>query len=106
MNVSVAPIRRAVGQLIERKTRLHLSLSATSTDLAAWGFTAQKPIRPTTERDEAAIRAWLDHDYPAIIALEPNLDEYPNNDVKQASGRRRPAKVRSFFETPDVRYAA
>jgi|YelNatPaOPRAMG01_1025707.scaffolds.fasta_scaffold12442_7 transcriptional regulator with XRE-family HTH domain len=30
-------------------------------------FTAQKPIRRATERDEAVIRTWLDHDYPAIV---------------------------------------
>ena len=59
--------REAVGQLIERKTGIRLSLSAISLYLAAWGFTAQKPIRRATERDEAAIRAWLDHDYPAIV---------------------------------------
>ena len=28
---------------------------------------AQKPIRRATERNEAAIRTWLDHDYPAIV---------------------------------------
>lgn len=58
--------REAVGQLIERRTGIRLSLSALSAYLAAWGFTAQKPIRRATERDEAAIRAWLEQDYPAI----------------------------------------
>jgi len=59
--------REAVGQLIARKTGLRLSLTAIGSYLAAWGFTAQKPIRRATERDEAAIRAWLEHDYPAIV---------------------------------------
>ncbi len=59
--------REAVGQLIERKAGLRLSLSAIGSYLAAWGFTAQKPIRRATERDEAAIQAWLAHDYPAIV---------------------------------------
>ena len=59
--------REAVGQLIERKAGLRLSLTAIGTYLAAWGFTAQKPIRRATERDEAAIQAWLAHDYPAIV---------------------------------------
>ena len=49
--------REAVGQLIERKAGLRLSLTAIGTYLAAWGFTAQKPIRRATERDEAAIQA-------------------------------------------------
>ena len=59
--------REAVGQLIARKTGLSLSLTAISSYLAAWGFSAQKPIRRATERDEAAIHAWLTHDYPAIV---------------------------------------
>ena len=59
--------REAVGQLIERKTGLRLSLTAIGSYLAAWGFTAQKPIRRATERNEAAIKTWLEHDYPAIV---------------------------------------
>ena len=59
--------REAVGQLIERKTGLRLSLTAIGSYLAAWGFTAQKPIRRATERDGAAIQAWLERDYPAIV---------------------------------------
>ena len=59
--------REAVGQLIERRTGMRLSLTAISTYLAAWGFTAQKPIRRATERDEAAVQSWLAQDYPAIV---------------------------------------
>ena len=59
--------REAVGQLIERKTGLRLSLTAIGSYLAVWGFTAQKPIRRATERNEAAIKTWLEHDYPAIV---------------------------------------
>jgi transposase len=66
--------------------------------------------------------------YRPPYATERNPDEYLNNDVKQALGRRstpknkvamkaglrshmqglqrRPTKVRSFFQAPDVRYAA
>ena len=57
----------AVRQLIERRTGVQLSLSAISLHLAAWGFTAKKPIRRATERDEAAIRTWIEHDYPATV---------------------------------------
>jgi transposase len=58
--------REAVGQLIERKTGVKLSLTAIGSYLAAWSFTPQKPIRRATERNEAAIRAWIEHDYTAI----------------------------------------
>ena len=60
--------REAVGRLIARRTGVRLSLGTVGVYLAAWGFTAQKPIRRATERDEAAIRKWVERDYPAIRA--------------------------------------
>jgi transposase len=59
--------REAVGLLIDRRTGVRPSLSAISSYLAAWGFTAQKPIRRATERREVAVQAWLEQDYPAIL---------------------------------------
>ena len=59
--------REAVGQVIADRTGITLSLTAIGTYLAAWGMTPQKPIRRATERDEAAIRAWMEQDYPAIV---------------------------------------
>ena len=60
--------RAAVGQLIQRRTGRRLGLSAIGGYLAAWGFTPQKPMHRATERDPAAIEAWLAHDYPALAA--------------------------------------
>jgi transposase len=34
--------------------------------LRAWGFTAQRPARRATERQDEAVRAWLESTYPAI----------------------------------------
>jgi DDE superfamily endonuclease/winged helix-turn-helix protein len=34
--------------------------------LRAWGFTAQRPMRRATERQDEAVRAWLESTYPAI----------------------------------------
>lgn len=60
--------REAVGALIARKTGLRLSIRAIGGYLAAWGFTAQKPIRRATERNDAAVQARLNRDYKAIAA--------------------------------------
>jgi transposase len=57
--------REAVGQMIARKTGISLSLTAIGSYLAAWDFTPQK-IRRANERNEAAIKAWLDNEYPEI----------------------------------------
>jgi transposase len=58
--------REAVGQLIQRKTGISLSLTPIGSYLAAWNFTPQKPIRRATERNEAAIKARLEDEYPAF----------------------------------------
>ena len=60
--------REAVGQLIAQRTGIQLSLTAIGSYLTAWRFTPQKPIRRATERNETAIRVWMEQDYPAIVA--------------------------------------
>jgi len=61
--------REAVGLLIEHETGVHLSSRTTISDyLHDWHFTPQRPQKRATERGEAAVQAWLDRDYPAIVA--------------------------------------
>lgn len=60
--------RAAVGQFIERKFGIRLSLSSVGRYLARWGFTPQKPVRRAFERDPQAIARWLKEDYPAICS--------------------------------------
>jgi transposase len=59
--------REAVSQVIAQRTGIQLSLTTIGSYLSAWGMTPQKPIRRATERNETAIRAWMEHDYPAIV---------------------------------------
>ena len=58
--------RQAVRALIARETGVWLSLSVVGRYLRGWGFTAQRPMRRATERQEAAVRVWLVNTYPAI----------------------------------------
>ena len=60
--------REAVGALIEREAGVRLSAAALGRALRAWGFTAQRPARRASERREPEVRAWLQHEYPAIAA--------------------------------------
>jgi transposase len=60
--------REAVGVLIERETGVRLSASALGRTLRDWEFTAQRPAHRATERREPKVRAWLQHEYPAIAA--------------------------------------
>jgi transposase len=58
--------RQAVRALIARESGVWLSLSVVGRYLRAWGFTAQRPMRRATERQDEAVRAWLASTYPAI----------------------------------------
>lgn len=60
--------REAVGALIAHETGVRLSPSAVGRYLRAWGVTAPRPMKRATERREPLIRAWLEREYPAIMA--------------------------------------
>lgn len=58
--------REAVGQLIERRFGIHLSVWTVGRYLARWNFTAQKPVRQAFEKNPEAVRRWLEEEYPDI----------------------------------------
>jgi len=57
---------QAVRALIARETGVWLTLPVVGRYLRAWGFSAQRPMRRASERQEAAVREWLENTYPAI----------------------------------------
>jgi hypothetical protein len=58
--------REAVGQLIAWRFGIHMSVWTVGRYLQHWGFTPQKPLRRAYEQDPAAVRRWLETEYPAI----------------------------------------
>jgi transposase len=60
--------REAVGDLIERRFGIRLSVWTVGRYLKRWGFTPQKPVKRAFERNPEAVRRWLHEDYPAIRA--------------------------------------
>jgi transposase len=44
--------------------------------MAGLGFSCQKPERRAIERDEAAIRRWIDHDWPRIKKRQTQTRSY------------------------------
>jgi transposase len=58
--------RQAVRALMAREAGVWLTLPVVGRYLRAWGFTAQRPARRATERQEEAVRTWLKRTYPAI----------------------------------------
>jgi len=57
-----------VRQLIRRRFGVRVSGRTVRRYLARWGFSPQKPVRRAYEQDPAAVRRWLDEEYPAIRA--------------------------------------
>ena len=60
--------RAAVAQLIEHEFGIRLAVRTMGLYLARWGFTPQKPMKKAYEQSPAAVKKWLDEDYPAIAA--------------------------------------
>jgi len=58
--------REAVGQLIEKRFGVELSVWTVGRYLADWGFTPQKPVKRAFEKNPEAVRTWLTKEYPAI----------------------------------------
>jgi transposase len=59
-------MRQAARALIARASGVWLTLPAVGRYLRAWGFTAQRPMRRATERQDEAVRIWLESTYPTI----------------------------------------
>jgi len=60
--------RAAVGQLIEQRYGIRLPVRTMGLYLARWGFTPQKPMKKAYEQSPAAVKKWLDEQYPVIAA--------------------------------------
>jgi transposase len=65
--------REAVQQLLDRDFGITVSVWTVGRYLRRWGLTPQKPLTRAYERDEAAVRRWLDETYPAIRAEAARL---------------------------------
>lgn len=61
--------REAVRDLMARRFRIRLSVWTVGRSLRRWGFSPQKPLRRAYEQNPAAVRRWLQKQYPAIRAL-------------------------------------
>lgn len=55
-----------MAQLITRRFGISVSISTVGRYLKRWGFTPQKPVRRAYERNDQAVRDWLQHEYPAV----------------------------------------
>jgi transposase len=60
--------RAAVAELIEHRFGIRLPVRTMGLYLERWGFTPQKPMKKAYEQSPAAVKKWLEEDYPVIAA--------------------------------------
>jgi transposase len=60
--------REAVGMLIEQRFGIRMAVRSVGNYLKRWGFTPQKPLKRAYERQDSAVKTWLDETYPKIAA--------------------------------------
>jgi transposase len=58
--------RRAVQTLIEQELSVRIPIRTVGEYLKRWGYTPQKPMERAYEQDPAAVRRWLEEEYPTI----------------------------------------
>lgn len=58
--------REAVGLLIKQETGKDLDLRQVGRYLKRWDFTPQRPIKRAYQRNDKAVKKWLDEEYPSI----------------------------------------
>lgn len=60
--------RDAVRELIRQKYGIKLPVRTMGEYLKRWGFTPQKPVKRAYERNQRAVKAWIQVEYPEIAA--------------------------------------
>jgi len=60
--------RQAVAELVLERFGIKLAVRTMGLYLARWGFTPQKPMKKAYEQSPAAVKKWLEEDYPVIAA--------------------------------------
>ncbi|MGQ0530402.1 MAG: IS630 family transposase [Panacagrimonas sp.] len=58
--------RNAVAELIRERYGIDLAVRTVGLYLSRWGYTPQKPLKKAYEQSPAAVKQWLEQDYPAI----------------------------------------
>jgi transposase len=97
--------RQAVGALIKRQYGVQMTPASVGNYLAAWGLTAQKPVRRAYESDDSQNAHWLDERYPQI-EKQAKKDKAAIYWADESGLRSDDVRGRSFSpkgKTPEIR---
>jgi transposase len=60
--------RKTVLALINQKFNINMCLSTVGLYLKRWGFTPQRPKKRAYEQNKEAVKQFIEHDFPALVA--------------------------------------
>ena len=66
--------RRAVMLAIKQLFGIDMPIRTVGEYLRRWGFTPQRPVKRALEQDPARLKAWLEDEYPKIVARAKTED--------------------------------
>lgn len=66
--------RRAVMLAIKQLFGIDMPIRTVGEYLRRWGFTPQRPVKRALEQDPARLKAWLEDEYPKIVARTKTED--------------------------------
>jgi len=97
--------REAVRDLIEMRFGVRYCRTMVGRLLRRWGFTPQKPVTRAYERNDATIRNWLEHKYPALRrrAKRENAEIYWEDETGLRSDHLVGRSYSPRGETPVIR---
>jgi transposase len=97
--------REAVRDLIEDQFEIRYSLNMVGVLLSQWGFTPQKPVIRALERNDEAIRTWIDCEYPKLKkrAKKENAEIYWEDETGLRSDHQVGRSYSPAGETPVIR---
>jgi transposase len=100
--------RTAVAELIADRFGIQVPVRTMGTYLKRWGFTPQKPIQRAYEQSPAAVKHWMETDYPAIAtrARKEGAEIHWGDETGLRSDDVRGRSFSPVGETPVIRVSS
>lgn len=98
--------REAIQSLIMERFKIDMERRQIGRYLKRWGFTPQRPVKRAYERNDKAVRKWMDEEYPAIAkkAAAENAEVHWGDETGIKSNDHRGRGFAPKGKTPVLRH--
>lgn len=98
--------REAIQSLIMERFKIDMERRQVGRYLKRWGFTPQRPVKRAYERNDKAVRKWMDEEYPAIArkAAEEGAEVHWGDETGIKSNDHRGRGFAPKGKTPVLRH--